>query len=167
MNNNGLKWVFSNLVTEVDFMDLTISIIRTSLVITLCEKSIALYLFIPPHSVHPQGGTFRHIYGKILRICHLYIHEADILEQIRILFCQFLQRGHSVSSLIPVFKCAFENAQRFMAKSQSEAAKTRVCFHVTYHPNTVPSFNIQCLFEENVLQPPGKETSCIYMTSFF
>ncbi|CAB9502816.1 expressed unknown protein [Seminavis robusta] len=58
MNNNEYKlhWEFTELSSQVDFMDMTITLTHDNkLVTTLYEKPTNLYLYIPSHSCHPPG----------------------------------------------------------------------------------------------------------------
>ncbi|CAB9503752.1 Reverse transcriptase (RNA-dependent DNA polymerase) [Seminavis robusta] len=58
MNNNEYKlhWEFTALSSQVDFMDMTITLTHDNkLVTTLYEKPTNLYLYIPSHSCHPPG----------------------------------------------------------------------------------------------------------------
>ena len=49
---HGLKWIFSPKCDKVDFLDITVSINDRYIHTTLYEKSLNLYLYIPPHSAH-------------------------------------------------------------------------------------------------------------------
>jgi len=53
---HGLVWEHSARCTKLDFMDLTLSIKNQRIHTTLFEKSLNLYLYIPPHSGHPPGS---------------------------------------------------------------------------------------------------------------
>ena len=43
----------------------------------LFEKSLALHLYIPPHSMHPPGNLTAHIFESILRMFRLNPDEDD------------------------------------------------------------------------------------------
>ena len=55
INNSGLKWTFTPLTNQVEFMDLNISLSKGQFSTNLFEKPLALHLYIPPHSCHPPG----------------------------------------------------------------------------------------------------------------
>ena len=55
INSSGLKWTFTPLSDEVEFMDLTITLKNGRFLTNLYEKPLALHLYIPPHSRHPPG----------------------------------------------------------------------------------------------------------------
>ena len=52
----GLEWIFEERSKKVNYMDMTISIREDWIITSLYEKSMNLYLCIPPHSTHPPGG---------------------------------------------------------------------------------------------------------------
>ena len=49
-----LEWIFEERSKKVNYMDMTISIHEGWIVTSLYEKAMNLYLYIPPHSAHPQ-----------------------------------------------------------------------------------------------------------------
>eukprot|EP00957_Ditylum_brightwellii_P059701 4532653-Ditylum_brightwellii.AAC.1 len=51
----GLEWEVIESNTSVDFVDLAISIKNGKIQTTLFEKSLNIYLHIPPHSAHTPG----------------------------------------------------------------------------------------------------------------
>ena len=59
-------------------MDLTIKIEDDKMSTNLVEKPLALHLFIPPHSCHPQKCFKRLVTGTTLRIHRLCSHQKDI-----------------------------------------------------------------------------------------
>ena len=50
LNDSGLKWIFSERMTEVVFMDLRLKIEAKKVVASLYAKPMALHLYIPLHS---------------------------------------------------------------------------------------------------------------------
>ena len=74
-----------------------------------------------------------------------------------------MQRGHSPHNLLPLFKRAAINAEKFIATSEEERqaqrdtkleqSRRRVYFHREYHPQGPASREIQRLFESLVLNP--------------
>eukprot|EP00957_Ditylum_brightwellii_P106467 8121819-Ditylum_brightwellii.AAC.1 len=64
----GLEWEIIESNTSADFMGITISIKNGKIQTTLFEKSLNLYLYIPPHSAHPPRVLNGIIFGKIYQI---------------------------------------------------------------------------------------------------
>ena len=167
-NNHGLEWEFTERQESVDFLDLTIQIRPDGYVkTTLFEKPMALYLFIPPHSAHPPGVLAGHIFGNVLRIFRLNSEEEDIVKDMTQFLDRFLRRGHTREVLVPLFLKAISNARKFMATSDKErkdlkeakhkAATRRLYLHLEFHPQNPSPKDIQQLFSDVVLKPPGKE----------
>ena len=127
---------------------------------------MASYLFIPPHSAHPPGVLTSHVFGKILRIFRLNSNEEDIIQDSVTFFHRFLERGHNCDILKPFFLKAITNARKFLNTSneeraaskllQAEAAQRRLYLHIEYHPQNSPPHQIQKIFNETMLNPPGK-----------
>ena len=62
----------------VNYMDMTISIRKDRIVTSLYEKSMNLYLYIPPYSAHPLGVLTGLVSGNILQIHSLCSEQDDI-----------------------------------------------------------------------------------------
>ena len=162
VNDGCLEWEFSDLSTEVTFLDMTVRIspdgrLKTS----LFEKNMALYLFIPPCSAHPPGVNIGHIMGQILRIFRLNSEEEDTEQDVLRFLRRFLNRGFDITYLKQAFKKAIKNARSFLAKSKAtrereKAAKLRsacrrLYLHLEYHPQNPTPANIQTVFSETML----------------
>ena len=77
INDSGLKWTFTTLSNDVEFMDLTITLEEGTFLTNLYENPLALHLCIPPHSCHPPGYFNGLVTGMVLRIyclCSLHCH---------------------------------------------------------------------------------------------
>ena len=75
-NNKGLTWEFTELSNSVNFLDLTLTIMLDGKIKTIFfEKTLALNLYILPHSMHPPGVLTSHIFGSILRMFRLNADE--------------------------------------------------------------------------------------------
>ena len=167
-NNHGLEWEFTERSLSANFLDLTTTIqVDGSIKTTLYEKPMALYLFIPPQSAHPPGVLPGHIFGNILRIFRLNSDEEDIIRDTMEFFNRFTRRGHERDVLIPLFLKAIQKARIFIAKSDGQRASEkerkkkeasrRLYLHLKFHPQNPTSNQIQQLFHETVLHPPGKK----------
>ena len=127
---------------------------------------MALYLFIPTLSAHPKGVLTGHIFGNVLRIFRLNSNENDMIKDTVNFYNRFLARGHKRDILKPLFLKAIDNARKFIATSDDqrtaiklqklEMARRRLYLHIEHHPQNPPSNEIQQLFSEVVLRPPGK-----------
>ena len=164
---DGLTWEFTELSESVDFMDITVSIAGDRLRTTLYEKPMALYLYIPPHSAHPPGILTGHVYGEVLRIHRICMDEDDRANRVKTCYDRLISRGHTRSTLLPLFKKALTNARKFLTTSKEERlarkqakheeTKRQLYFHVEYHPQGPTSSEVQKLFNDTILDPPGKK----------
>ena len=80
---HGLEWITSDRSESIDYMDLLLTIKNNRIVTDLYEKSLNLYLYIPPHSAHPPGVLTGLILGQAHRIYTLCSEEADIKRHLR------------------------------------------------------------------------------------
>ena len=71
-------------------MDMKISIDEYQIVTSLYEKVMKIYLYIPPHSVHPQGVLTGLMSGKILHIHLLCSNKEDINRHTKELYVRLL-----------------------------------------------------------------------------
>ena len=167
-NFHGLEWEFTPLADSVDFMDMTLSIAKNNKFdITLYEKPLNLYLYIPPSSAHPPGMATGFIFGMVLRIMKLCSNTNDVRQRIQVFYRRLLRRGYSKDQLTPLFNKAIVNAHQHFRRTPQELkllqdrklvqGYRRVFFHLQYHPNDPDSRTIQQIWREQVLEPAGKE----------
>eukprot|EP00957_Ditylum_brightwellii_P131737 10046998-Ditylum_brightwellii.AAC.1 len=78
----GMEWTFELANTSANFMDLAITIKNGKITTKLYEKSLNLYLYIPPHSAHPPGVLNGIIFGQIHCIFTLCSERANISKSI-------------------------------------------------------------------------------------
>ncbi|KAL7480390.1 hypothetical protein ACHAW6_006083 [Cyclotella cf. meneghiniana] len=113
-----LQWTFSARTTVVNFMDLSITIHPTgNIVTTMFEKPLNLYLFIPPHSVHPCGLIKGLIYGSILQIHCPCSDQQDIKARVHDLFYQFLAWGDMRTCPIPILSLRYNKLKPYFTES--------------------------------------------------
>lgn len=163
---HGLEWVFTPLNDSVDFMDMTLTISANKFDITLFEKPLNLYLYIPPSSAHPPGMIIGLVYGMVLRLWKLCSRVSDVQRRMKTFFRRLLRRGYSKDYLLPLFAKANENAQQHLRRTPEEfkaiqdkklvQGSRRIFFHLQYHPNDPNSKVIQRVWREQVMQPAGQ-----------
>ena len=158
-NYHGLKWIFSPRCAKVDFLDISISI-RPGNVLhtTLFEKSLNLYLYIPPHSAHPPGVLTGLVIGNCHRIHTLCSDPADKSSHLRQFMTRLLARGYSYSTLHPLFIRARNLALNPPAitpiSTEVEDNKRRIFFHLEYHPDSPRSPELQSVWRNTVMHHP-------------
>jgi hypothetical protein len=157
MNGFGLEWDVNERNSQVDFMDLTISINGDRLTTTLYEKAMNLYLYIPPHSSHPPGVLTGLIYGNIFRIQRLCSEETDKSKLKKQFFQRLLVRGYKPADIKPVFEKAESNAIKKQQQKQKSDMRDTVFLHLPFHPDNPRSGNIQKIWQEHMVEPQNKQ----------
>ncbi len=71
INKTSLTWEVNSPQKQVHYLDLTLTITAGKIDSTLYEKSLSLYLYLPPGSAHPPGILKGLIAGSILQIVQL------------------------------------------------------------------------------------------------
>ena len=103
INNSGLKWTFTPLTNQVEFMDLNISLSKGQFSTNLFEKPLALHLYIPPHSCHPPGCFKGLLTGMVLRIYRLCSYKKDVDTWLTSFYGYLLDRGYPHKFIKPLF----------------------------------------------------------------
>ena len=155
-----LQWEATTRTTSIDFLDLTISIIGTSIVTTLYEKALNLYLYLPPHSCHSPSMTRGIITGMITRIFRLTSDHTKIHTYIQQFYNRLLARGFSSQTLRPIFSDAISTLYKTNLDHPGVTTTPRdtsdaFYLHVKYHPKLPPSRTIQREFSSQIVLPPG------------
>eukprot|EP00957_Ditylum_brightwellii_P176354 13428588-Ditylum_brightwellii.AAC.1 len=111
----GLEWEVIEINTSADFMDLTMSIKNGKIQTKLFEKSLNLYLYIPPHLAHPPGRGYQRT--DVLLIFNKAIH-------------------HDSPTMI---------SQRALNQELilRDSEKKHVYLHMRYQPDNAPSYKFQ------------------------
>jgi hypothetical protein len=150
---HGLVWEHSARCTKLDFMDLTLTIKNQRIHTTLYEKSLNLYLYIPPHSAHPPGVLSGLVMGMVYRIYTLCTDTVDIHLKVRQFYKRLLARGYKPDILRPLFRKAAANAVAPRTENDPAHDNNRIFFHLQYHPNDPPSSEIQKAWKECLATP--------------
>ena len=157
LNEFGLKWEVMDRKTSVDFMDMTITIDNNCITTTLYEKSMNLYLYIPPHSSHPPGVLLGLIYGNIFRIHNLCSNPTEKQRLIAAFFQRLVVRGYKPTQILPLFQKAAETVHKKRLVT-NELDRKSVFFHLPYHPDNPNSRDIRQLWTTHLLKPKYKQT---------
>lgn len=174
VNNMGLQWEFSDRSSDVIFMDLNIHLRRGKIFTSLYAKPMVLHLYIPPSSCHAPGIATGLIYGQFYRIFQLCSHKHDIEREIYLFCTRLLDRGYSLSDLIPLFLNAEIKAKNHVISKRTLRLQQRnpqeqsqvtppnseqnIFLHLKYHPNNPPAKMIQHDWRTHVMSPLGKHS---------
>ena len=141
---------------------MTISICEDRIVTSLYEKSMNLYLYIPPPSVHPLGVLTVIVSGNILHIYSLCSNKDHINRRMKELYARLLDRGYQHDLLNPTFAKGITGARAFIKRGfvrwcisyQEKDTKCHVFFHLTYHPRDPNSKGLQLQWRQHLLHLP-------------
>jgi len=94
LNNwGGLEWVTEKPTKATVFLDLNIKILQSKIHTSTFQKSLSLYLYIPPKSAHPPSCLKGLISGELRR--YWFQNSPEDFKKILIKFMeQLVNRGH-------------------------------------------------------------------------
>jgi hypothetical protein len=96
-----LKWVTQNPSTRVQFLDLDIKLENGIISMETYQKSMNLYLYIPPSSAHPPSCFKGLICGEVRR--YWLQNTPENFQKLLFSFIQrLLDRGHTLQTLTPL-----------------------------------------------------------------
>jgi len=170
VNNFGkLCWDFSEWSTESIYLDLIIHVNNGVISCCMNEKELNLYLYIPPHSVHPPGVLLSLISGHLQSIYWLMTSAHDWWQLFKHFVCCLTARGYQPSMIRPLFIRSLSQIPGFSTETVTSAPvitqgdisrkadpPTTVFTHVLYHPKNPPNERIQSAFEYCIRNPPGE-----------
>ena len=154
VNNFGiLTWEFEQeLVTSVDFLDLTITIKGGQLETRTYQKPMNLYLYLPPSSAHSPGVIKSTIFGLMSRYHAHNTHRKDYLHFVSLLFDRLLMRGWKQEDILPIF---LDSALKIESRPTTQRAPKKdksmdgmALMHLQYHPNDVTRQQIRRFYED-------------------
>lgn len=166
INTMGLTWEFTDRSDTATFMDLTITLKDGIFTTKLYAKPMALHLYIPPSSCHAPGIINGLIFGHFLRVYQLCSHQQDIDNELDLFYQRLIDRGHSPTTILPIFIKAEEKARQISqlepnTEGNSDAHhekdksdhRSQIFFHLPFHPSNPPSTHIQTLWRNIVAAP--------------
>jgi hypothetical protein len=99
-----LRWETEGLSTLVNFLDLTISFTPTnSLTTRTFKKTMNLYLYLCPSSLHPPGVWKGLLYGSIRRFWLQNSEPVNYQNVVSAFFSQLCDQGHDPAKIAPLF----------------------------------------------------------------
>ena len=99
-----LQWKTEKPSREVNFLDLTIKIDPTGMIVTKTyQKPMNLHLFIPAHSAHPAGSVKGLVFSQLRRFWLQNTSLDDFSSQTNRFYEQLCRRGHDPELLRGLF----------------------------------------------------------------
>ena len=154
-----LRWVISDRSTSANFLDLTLTIEHGKIISHTFQKSMNLYLYIPPISAHPTSCFKGLIVGNFLQFrkqnentnfCTLIYNFAKHL----------LTRGHSIKAIQKDFLQAANTDKKHLLKSQQKTTETNpdavtnrtLHLHWEFHPKGINRDTLRAIYDATLSQ---------------
>jgi hypothetical protein len=164
-----LKWICSERVTSVTFLDLTITIDATSKTIhtKTYQKPKNLHLYIPAASSHPEACFQGIVTGNVIRYWKQNTNITDFGQLITQFAERLCRRGHEARTVAEGIKKATKYmdedlSSRVNSTSNSTTDERTLFLHWQYHPNDITRQQLRRLYDETLAGKDGfdKMTIC-------
>ena len=162
-----LKWKFSELAYSIDFLDLTVKVNNGGTTVRTYQKLMNLYQYISPHSAHPPGLIKGMIYGLVKTYHRQNSDERDYISIVSLLHNRLVERGWDGNHIKRLILWADETVRRRHREalssnltnspitppplvgelSQPNSPRTRIFFHLEYHPADIPRRILRDIYE--------------------
>ncbi|KAL3791711.1 hypothetical protein ACHAWO_009969 [Cyclotella atomus] len=155
-NNFGiLKWDCEKPKKSVNFLDLNLTIEGRRVVTRTYQKPDNPYLYIPPHSAHPDGIVHGTIYGLLRTYYYQNSKYSDFIHYGKLLFSRHVNQGWDPTVLKEVFATALRKLKANLEKPPTpvtepaiEEEERRLFFHMQYHPKDIPRREIRDIYDD-------------------
>jgi hypothetical protein len=149
----SLKWIVEDPSNRTKFLDLDLHIKGSSIQTETYQKSMNLYLYIPPLSAHPSSCLKGLISGELRRYW-IQNHPLHFQEILASFLQRLIDRGHTLNSLIPlVLQAANKLDHRFSLLPVYPNNKTENLYiHWLHHPNGLQRSDIRQSYDK-ILKP--------------
>jgi len=150
LNNLGdLQWIVKEPSKSTVFLDLNISIHQSAIQTSTYQKSLNLYLYIPPRSAHPPSCLKGLISGELRR----YWLQNSV-EDFKTFLARFIEclvdRGHLIQDLAPLFLNATATLTNNSQPNQPKENSSILYIHWTYHPNGLQRKDIRAAYNSTL-----------------
>ncbi|GFH46964.1 hypothetical protein CTEN210_03439 [Chaetoceros tenuissimus] len=154
-----LQWEVEDFSSSAVFLDLNIHLDVNGICHTsIYEKSLNLYLYIPPHSCHAPGVTKSVIFGMVHRAVTLFSDKTKIPDYLKLCFNRLVRRGHRPSVIKPLFAEAIQKHASGSSCSRASTSSDRpLVFQLPYNPLDPNRKKIQAAFKDCILEPPNED----------
>jgi len=137
INNWGnLKWKVEDLSQQSVFLDLSIEIKGSKIQTKTFQKSMNLYLYIPPLSAHPHS-CFKGLVAGEMRRYWIQNNPVDFQHLLTKFLDRLRDRGHMLHKIAPMLEQTATHLDSNTIYSQATPAKesNTLYIHTTHHSN--------------------------------
>ena len=148
-----LRWVIEDPSHQTQFLDLHIKLQNSRITTETYQKSMNLYLYIPPLSAHPQSCFKGLIYGELRRYW-VQNNPANFQTILQKFIQRLTDRGHTIEQLTPLLMQAAVNLDNatWQPNYASPSTQNILYIHWRHHPGGLQRAEIRRIFE-STLQP--------------
>jgi len=149
----GLRWKIEEPSQKTVFLDLNIQLSNATIVTSTFQKSLNLYLYIPPLSAHPPSCLKGLIAGELRRYW-LQNNPDDFKEILTSFIKRLLLRGHAINNISPILLNAAAQLEKnhHANKTQPTTGEDTLFIHRVFHPHGISQNDIRNLYNK-ILQP--------------
>ena len=173
---SNLNWKSSNLLSSVNFLDLTITLQDNGTITTKTyQKKENLFLYIPPQSAHPPGMIKSLIYNLLRTYFIQNTTTSDFQHTVQRFYKRLLDRGYTTSTIHPIFSkylpkiisdptilslkdYNYSNIHPPSSKPSTTDSE-RQFFHLEFHPKDISRNRIQQLYKTHCNLPDKDNNS--------
>jgi hypothetical protein len=146
INWGSLEWIIEDPSTNTVFLDLNLQISGTSIKTSTFQKSMNLYLYIPPCSSHPPSCLKGLISGELRRY-YLQNNSSNFQNLLTKFIRRLLDRGHKLEDLTPLLLQAASAIDRHNAPPPNNDTTSTLYLHWTYHPDGLQRQDLRQAFD--------------------
>jgi hypothetical protein len=134
LNNwSKLEWIVEEPSLKTTFLDLNLQLNGPTTKTFTFQKSMNLYLYIPPLSSHPPSCLKGLISGELCR--YLTQNDKEDFEEMLVKFITILtDRGHKLEHLTPLFLQVAAALNKTDIQQSSQEDSSMLYINWTYHP---------------------------------
>ena len=149
LNNWGkLEWIVEEPSLKTTFLDLNLQLNGPTNKTSTFQKSMNLYLYIPPLSSHPPSCLKGLISGELCR--DLTQNNKEDSEKMLVKFiARLTDRGHKLEHLTPLFLQAAAALNKTDIQQSSQEDSSTLYINWTYHPKGLQRTDLRKAFEKS------------------
>ncbi len=157
LNNWGhLEWIVEQPSNKTTFLDLNLELHNGKIETSTYQKTMNLYLYIPPLSAHPPSCLKGLIFGELQR----YWNQNNN-DKFQIILAKFIERlyarGHKLENLIPILTAATINIHRRQLNWTPKTDKddNTLYIHWTFQPHGIQRKDLRHIYNTTLATAAG------------
>jgi len=165
LNNWGhLEWIVEQPSNKTTFLDLNLELHNGKIETSTYQKTMNLYLYIPPLSAHPPSCLKGLIFGELQR----YWNQNNN-DKFQIILAKFIERlyarGHKLENLIPILTAAAINIHRRQLNWTPKTDKddNTLYIHWTFQPHGIQRKDLRHIYNTTLATAAGFKNMTVAM----